>query len=684
MATRIYLQESVFRLQTLGCLSDLYDHVASVETPEWLYPKAEDLWELKSIRSERSTTAVASINPVPKRTAGNNTRPISSPEISYFGEHYISPLNSPLREKSYDAFNTAHLRPAESFRRSQHPAILTPGFQGACINYSGHDSGVVEAQSKYTDERYPVSAPATPMAREDFSSYADDKGDHPAVLCPVRWSREISDNKTPTHTGSGNFRPQISSYAQFARSNHSSSPITQYSSYRPREVSSNRGPLDQPIYTSVSLCESPTTYSAADIDKDTDHAHRNHGNENSNGECSYSAILSGETAYLAQRDGLSSANERSSSQGQPHSFSGPTMRVRGVEFEMVTPIGPIPTPASTSAPVPAPIPTHLRSPLFKPAPSSSSNQQTSPSCHQHPSTGYGAWNPESPKQPSFFNRAQARLQHKFRAQLVKAGWKAPPSFKVNAVHKIKSPTSNVQMLKESPTVPPSPTLTFQESTEKVAQEPVHAEGGDSASRESDKELAYVKFQSQAVWPLGPTPAPGTTIAALRGMPSLYVDTSAKYQHLEDVAELESPPTSTSSEDKREDGKGPAYEVTPTQSSYGTPSPGETDMCHPASCSFPPGHAELEGDDTPHRRCHSTEPQKPSHSSASLPREKMRRPRSIPLSREQLEFAALPSPLEHLKEPFPFDARRNLPSQSGQQNSADRCTLSRSIRSQGRL
>ncbi|KAI1749450.1 hypothetical protein F4782DRAFT_533408 [Xylaria castorea] len=403
--------------------------------------------------------------------------------VNYF------PVKKPYVIQSINP-NTSQLIPTKGLHRNRHPDLLRPG------------ASLQRPRSEYHE------SPAWPP--------------HPEVLTPGP-KRAI-----PQCTDYFTRQPLKPSYPQTSR------PVTMYSAYRPPEANPSQKSRDHIIRTSISLCESPSTYSEDHYD-----ARCNYNNATYSYAPSPLACSPRQDGHLTREYSFSGTNIQRESQIQQHrSHSQATIRVDGVDFNLVSSNTPVPAPA----PVPDPVPNPIRMPPPPPTPTSipshslSYGQRSSASsiCSTKlDNLGYGALNPSPlcPKQASFINRARARLERRF----VSVGLRSPPSFKVHSV--TKSPLSTLRMSQadggkvKSPTpTPPSTESSWAERMHEIKQELPRAEYREKIS----------SWQSVDQWRAGlPTPAPSP--CALKRRSGLCLDTSFTHVPLpEGIAELEAP------------------------------------------------------------------------------------------------------------------------------------------------
>ncbi|KAI1124630.1 hypothetical protein F5Y10DRAFT_248937 [Nemania abortiva] len=367
-------------------------------------------------------------------------------------------------------------------------------------------------------------------------------------------------------------------------------------------------------------------------------------------------------------------NNQRSSKPQP-SYQPPvtTVRVNGVDFEMMssTVLAP-PSRTATPTPKPAPVPT---SPTERgrgkktPAPQSRSRS---------PSPGYGAlWQPEPlrERKPSILERAHARLERSLHEHLVKAGRRPQPSFKVHSVRK-------------------SPSMGYREA-------PV---------REQEREKDPSPVPDSTPWPtedpwikrmekLARSPTPARSEEGGDGdMQAVALDPQQDKERENNGDYGSSMESHFLYKGRRRDGS-EASQLISTRSSSDSLFLGREDsgMHNPARHSFFLSEyaqrqiaAGAETDKIAGRQQQhpSAEPQRQPESQTQLPRVQSadslhrrgrdeeagsHRDRHTKLSREQLEFASLPSAMGELWEPFPFDDRRNLPSQTRHSDEIERRT-----------
>ncbi|KAI3319976.1 hypothetical protein HD806DRAFT_524992 [Xylariaceae sp. AK1471] len=715
-------RESRLRLETLGHLSSYYSDAASVSDAVSIDNDDQTFWEADSNSSKASTVAVVFDKPPPpglqmkKHTASESMRPNSSSSwsssTSSFGEDGVAPNNSSLVKKPYSiqaettqtqTFKTSQLKPAKGLSRPRHPTILRPGpnVKRAVGGFGGDDfhrtpefptaihpglNELYKTQSSYSGEQHPTTTPA--ISSRSMSEHGGDdiqtRLRHPSILrpgsaMPSTAMSDCGDESTSKRMSYNDYGPQKPSHSRPApRGNNTSRPISIYSAYQPPTVKSCPRQRDHIIRASVSLNDTPN------------HSYEGNTSDDDDARSNYSTAtphLYKLGAQPTQQNGLPKANNQRTSQFQAYRpTSRATTRVEGVDFKMVSPtVVRTPAPAFTPEPM-------TSSGRGRPTSAASSTYSRSRS----PSPAYGAWESDRPcqKRASFIDRAHERIERSINEHLMKAGRRPLPSFKVNRVE--KSPTENVAIWegKSLPVPPPS--------TQPLASRREHirtAQGGDqetrpvatasgrdwqrpqrqkerresweisSGSEAEDETELFIAKQYQSRAPVLPAHASAPRAAATpitrRGTPKLRVDTSFRDIPGADRQAL----TLSGDDDSLLLGRG------------------KSGMRHPASYSFFSSEyaqrkvaAQMERDhftQQQQKQHPSTQPQQLSQaklpraqSSASLYRGEEevevglpRTQSSVALSREQIGFAALPSPLEDLRQPFPFDDRRGLPSQT---------------------
>ncbi|KAI1159775.1 hypothetical protein F5B18DRAFT_558327 [Nemania serpens] len=742
-------RESHLRLEALGHLSDHYSGVAgigreSIAGPIDLYDGSQ--WELGSDSSGDSTDAVIFVKALPpppspqaKKRPGSESARLGSldgqPGVSeHVGEDRVVPPPSPaLAKKRYvvraeasgprDSFNTAQLIPAKSLRKTQHPVVLTPGL-GSRRGYAGGGGGssVVpglpaavkpmlreanEAQIARIDEQHLKTTPASPVGA--VSEY---KGDGVAVILPGREGR------------SGAL-------------------------YECRDQKSHK-PRRDTICASGSPRESLSTHHGGGVREEDGDARGNHNMASS----IHAPRPSRHGAHLTREAGFTRENKQLSSQA--HSYRPPPgsrVSVDGVEFEVVSPLPPtsIPAPAPTPAPISTPAPTAGSASVLTPAPAipaaapnppatggrGRSQKQSAASTHprpRSPSPAYGAWQSDHPRQrrPSFIERAQTRIHNSLHEQLVKAGRRPLPSFKVHSVTKTPSGhggdryEGKKQDLGRPPPLPPVTKEEWLARVEKLIR-PTRAAEGDSASAtpaemnengdwealssdsEDEDELFYA--QKRPAWASGiplsmhaPNSAPTPPIPERKkGMANLRNYTDVPNFSRPVVVEAPTPESydySSSTEPQMpleaplggpkenlykggEDSRVASKKASDDSLFLGHETGGPR---NPAGYSFFASDyaqkrvaADIERDEESRQqqkqRSSAQFSATPSRGDLVGKAESRRSWSPIPLSREQLDFAALPSALGDLWRPFPFDDRRGLPSQGRLQDAAGGCAVS---------
>ncbi|KAI1302772.1 hypothetical protein F5Y03DRAFT_195239 [Xylaria venustula] len=560
--------------------------------------------------------------------------------------------------------NTSQLRPAKGLRRPRHPSILRPGtsFQGARSDSSAGNSPIEQFQIEdgRSGERHPVSVSI------GQSRATSDYGDEQA-------SKSVSCTNPKPH------KPYIQSASL---GNNTPRPISTYSAYRPPTArpSQSQRPRSRNIRNSVSLPGTPSTYYNDYAGEDDD-------------ACSLYNDASCSFTPRPTNDPVS----RRGAQSAPQVMT----RVDGVKFEMVsvhaspspkpasTPIPvyvpnhndtPAPARAQTSAPAPAPIP----APSISPAPSRGRRTSTASfqsQSRRSPSPAYGAWESDQPqqKQLSFFQRVQEGLETGLHEQLVKAGLRPPRSFNVLKVEKVSSGKNTPMQRDEgrgsvvssssttSRPIAPTPPMEKRESKESW-----------EISSGSDSEVAEPSYAHDSQ----PQSSRQFSFAPLQTsdrVPNLYYNSHAKngsasvgaaqprvFAELE--APLETPATAAPFTKIGEVG-GLGYSQFSDYSLFSSQYSQRRLVAnaeenrpqyylsrpHPSASR----HREYQGQNCESKNTHSSRPQY-----------------SRPPSREQVQFAALPSPAADLGRPFPFDDRYDLPSRISQQDQGKRRTLTK--------
>ncbi|KAI1740123.1 hypothetical protein F4680DRAFT_448317 [Xylaria scruposa] len=310
--------------------------------------------------------------------------------------------------------------------------------------------------------RCPDASKPGPISQRPQSEYreASTRSLHPEVLTPEP-EREI-----PKDVDYFKHQPLQPSYA------HTSRPTAVFSAYRPPQSNRSERSQDHIIRNSISLCESPETYH-----EDHHDAHSSHNNVKSSHTPSPLAYSPRQDRHLTREYSFLETNTARVAQAQrrrPRSQA--SVRVDGVGFNLVSNK---PTPISSLPPTPSSISLSLLS-------SSSTRSRRSSTVSvcsvKSDNPGYGAWSPSPirpgplrPRKDSFINRTKAHIER----ELVSAGWKTPPSFKV---HSVTKSCSNLGMWeagggKKSSTpavTPPSNEPSWAERMQKINPEFPHA------------------------------------------------------------------------------------------------------------------------------------------------------------------------------------------------------------------
>lgn len=392
----------------------------------------------------------------------------------------------------------------------------------------------------------------------------------------------------------------------------------------------------------------------------------------------------------------------------------------GVGFDLISP------PVYAPSPITAPVHTAVSTPTVLPSPIHGRSRSTSTSSRtprsRSPSPAYGAWISDRPrpKRPSFLDRAQAHFERSIHEHLVKAGQRPLPSFKVLGVE--KSVKKNVSVCEDGgdesahvpfPAMSPSHTeADWRERMEGLVQARgrVHERRSRTLSpkRWAEEQGADERWkfgEEKEVETENPhATAPAymtryiTSMTEKHSLAGLHIDTRLKpLPPPPGVAELETPrdhdhsptPNLTQSPEPScpclhvgaqvDDVK--IYDSTPSSWSALeslSPDPGKGGNMHYRENTYKGREREIQH----RRRQRQQQKQHPvtdprqlasrSRPPLRLGFEYERRPGvevvrtnrlPAPLSRDQLGFASLPSPLEDLFRPFPFDNRLNLPSQT---------------------
>ncbi|KAI1113362.1 hypothetical protein F5Y14DRAFT_213244 [Nemania sp. NC0429] len=450
-------------------------------------------------------------------------------------------------------------------------------------------------------------------------------------------------------------------------------------------------------YISGSLCDSPSTHHGGSI--------RGDGN----------AHPSRHSTHFTREAGFAENNQLSS-QAQSDRPSN-KISVDGVDFEVVSPLPP------TSIPAPAPAHTASGDRGRSQAPTVSAHPRT-----RSPSPAYGAWQSDHPRQrrPSFLERAQTRLQNSLHEHLVKAGRRPLPSFTVRKVTKAQSGDVGTRYEAKRPAdpAPPLPPITREEWVARVdklmrskqeqaeKRESIGVASAKKEKREKDNwrdlgrnnEDDVAPFQAQErPWaseiplpmrvrnsaPAPPTPGRKRGIADLRiitdapnfSRPTvLEALTPESYEYISSSDELRTPLDGPreASDEWSQYGRSVSKKASDDSLFLGR----ESSLRSPADYSFfsseyaqkRAAKDHTEGDEESRQQHHKECPSAqlsvgPSLGNRDVEAEPRKPESSLPLTREQLSLAALPSALEDLWQPFLFDDRRGLPSRGKPQELA---------------
>ncbi|KAI0103248.1 hypothetical protein GGR51DRAFT_561932 [Nemania sp. FL0031] len=415
--------------------------------------------------------------------------------------------------------------------------------------------------------------------------------------------------------------------------------------HQPHEIESGQRPRDT-IRSSVSSRDTPDTYYGGDTSEADENARGNsdaasypHSPPPPEGDDS------GLGGRLTQGGGLpGSFNQQLPHSQSGHQPSGVTVRVRGVDFEMLSSTVVAPPPVRHPAPTPPP-PTERGRGLEK-APVSRPPSRS-------PSPGYGAWQPDFDqprnRRRSVLKRAQARVERSIHEHLVKAGRRSPPSFKVHSV--TKSSHSGV----ENKTVPAP-------AEEQIGESDHNPDLGHTSLPLTTADPWATHTQSiMEPQALTHTEDEGDQSGKSVGLKSDNDGSDADSKSLP-----ESPPLFFESRhgdrDENEAGESDT-EQTSEDSLFFTPKGSSMRDSTASNSFFSSDYArrqlaairnieELEKGEG--QQDSETQPQRQS----SMRHEECEAPRDCleGLTREQLEFASLPSAIEDLRAPFPFDDR----------------------------
>ena len=331
----------------------------------------------------------------------------------------------------------------------QHPEILRPGtaFQGAVstpmVTNKTDDQDVVtmtDRVNQYLDAitSWPFTITTKSVNRDSGAEVDHPDALRPGSVPPSMTPKENSSERTSERSSLPRFIPRKPSYVETTLDTQPSpSPVPIYSAYRPPEARGGQSPRIDAVPAPVSPSETAITH-YRDADKDNEDA---------------------PTMALSRTPRLT---EPTSSRQRSNAISSPSAMtfVDGVLFEMMSPpITPNLPPASTPIPIPVPTPISTPIPIPIPSPPASSRgrgrgrgRQVSTTSTRNPSRSpspaYGSWSSDRPRQTrrSFFSRTQARIENSVNERLIKAGLRAPPSFKVLKVE--KSLTSTAAMVHE--------------------------------------------------------------------------------------------------------------------------------------------------------------------------------------------------------------------------------------------
>ncbi|KAI1329548.1 hypothetical protein F5Y16DRAFT_88599 [Xylariaceae sp. FL0255] len=304
------------------------------------------------------------------------------------------PRPAPVVPDQAAADQTSHLPPTKDLGLPRTPTILRPGS-------------------------------TRPVPKRSASEYGEFMGSYPP---PVASYAAVPQTTSYQPAPRANYPAPTPSYAQpVVRGQQSTRPMTGFTPYRAQMSRQNQ---DHVIRTTVSHTPAPETQhnenhvvraSASMYAPPTKHQ-RDAGND-ANVQKGY-----GTASYSVAPQTVNTRRAPVQPQSRPPS-SASVHRVEGVDFEMMTPI-------TTRSPSPLPSPAPLNEPfrgrgVNRPI---STYSSMSSSRSRSPSPGYGSYQGERPKQKrSFIDRAQERIHSKVSETLVKAGRRPLPTFQVNRV-----------------------------------------------------------------------------------------------------------------------------------------------------------------------------------------------------------------------------------------------------------
>ncbi|KAI0508634.1 hypothetical protein F5B22DRAFT_658946 [Xylaria bambusicola] len=613
----------------------------------------ENQSELARNRSNASTPAIDLDKPLPpiprveQRTVGNNEEP---------GQHYDM-SSTDHRDFAYTQggsaqapnISAAQLKPAKNLRRPRRYAIVGPEtlFQGAPIS-STPSKGSNKSNNADRAEQHIAAISTTPskVKSEDNSGSGDEvEHRHPAVLRPGQAARSTTARDQSTkpmseHSSRSGSGPQKASYAQSSRCDQDATrPATKYSAYRPDRSGMDQRSQGHVVRSSVSLHGAPSAH-YKDADEDDDDAR--------------SAYSSATYSCTPRRTDYSSSAEQDSLSipSNDVSSSRDVTYVDGVPFEMVSaPVTPIPSPTPVPTPMaPSPAPSRGRGQHVS---SRSSRTQS-----RSPSPAYGALTPHRPRQtqPSFLERAQERLENSVNKRLVKAGLRTPPSFSVLKVEKSPSSASLIPQEQENATSSPSLAETSWrariERLQKRSEQPPILPPLPKKQRRRDSWEISSESETELM-SRNAVPAD-----AVRKRLNLRINIDVGDGAIADVAQSQE----RSKHFIPRKPVGDADSNTSTEYSDDSLFLGRGSTKRRENSSF-------FASEYARKRAASMARGQTTELSQEENGESKKAQSSAPLSREQLQFAALPSPVEDLHKPFPFDDRRDLPSQTLQHTSA---------------
>ncbi|KAI0164632.1 hypothetical protein GGR57DRAFT_205631 [Xylariaceae sp. FL1272] len=230
--------ESLLRLETLGSLSECYDHVTKAASDSGVDEDDdghESQWEVDSDASKASTVAVVFDKPAPPGLKTPQSRPQSQRQRRASGSAWSDDSDDSEGEL---CINASKLRPAKDMRRLPRPRSTVYGEQGEAMRHPsvlrpGLRDGV-KVQSPVRTKSFIPPTPAYAQPQEDLRvRYAAYRPAESRSAAQTRAS--ASGNR---HTGSSfvDIQPPRSSFAdRYARVSTPSSSSPSYAENRPSE-----------------------------------------------------------------------------------------------------------------------------------------------------------------------------------------------------------------------------------------------------------------------------------------------------------------------------------------------------------------------------------------------------------------------------------------------------------------